>query len=1645
MASGTSIGKLLVELGLEDSQFRGGIKGATSALEGMQQKGAAFASSLDTFVTGSVVAAGAALVAFGAKTVQTGADFEQAFVKVGALAGATTEEMATLEKKARELGAATKYSATESAIAMQELAAAGLAPAQILTATQPALLLAAAAGTDLATSTGLMAATFSQFNLEATDAGRVADVFSTAMNNSLLDVSSLTEAMKYAGTAGAGFGMSLEQTTAAVSLFRDLGLEGSMAGTNFRSALEAVSDVSDKAEKVLSKYGITLEQVNPELHSFAEIMEVVGKASVSTSDAIAIFGTRAGANVAQVSRSFKDGTTNYYAMLNAMETSTGSTQVLYDTMTSTVSAKMEQVSGSVEELMLSVFDGFRGPLKNLLDELAATIAYVAQTFQLLGTGVGGDFSSLLTQITEYLKANRTEIAVGFIQMLQTVKEVVAALYQMLPIVISVGKAMAVVWVANQVRVFVIAVQGAITALSAMGGSIRAVTLALTAASGGLYAVVAAVGTLVAGILYLVSSSNSAAEAADRLREAESKLAAEADARAAAAKAQADAVASTQAATLAGFQLELQGRGELTSTIEQQLERLGRLDSASVAAGLASGELFKATVNGTEVVLDHATALQLQYDATAGAEQASTGYRAALAAASSTVSSTASEVALYNEKMKQYEQVTANGGASSKDLEILLGRFGTTLEEVKLRGAALNTTLDEQRARFDGLKTGMDVATKTLAKHEVAALGAAGAEGKLGEEAKAAAEQARKSADEWQRAYEARLKAVERVEDAIAKRQASSTDRLRMEMQAQLEAVNEAFDAEVKAYGKQRARIAAAERERARVVAEIRADATAQAVADQSKAVDDIAAQTVAAGRTAAEQEAFAQQQALQKRRDELEATFQQELVLYEKGTADRLFVLAHYFQAAAQLEALEAAESAKRQRDAQAKVDEQVLGLRTQDAQAAANELQAIEAERQATLLEAVGATQAQVAAINALYDGRVLAQKRKLTDEVVLLTAREGKKVLQLERERDAMLARLGEDQTEERQQVIDYYTQAIDDANAEAADSTDEAGAKMAAALDAVGQAALDVAKAIASGIGSAVQGVIGLFADMTGFSFDLFDAVTSVKGAMGDTAALAAQLAAGDISPAEYTKQMAALPSSLATSAEQYVTDLVAGASDLLAAFVEAAPALVQALAAQLPGLIQKFAEALPAVTQGLASAIGPLLEAVMAVIPQVVQALVDSIGVIISAIVAALPGLVKSLMDAIVQVLPMLGDAVAQVLNVVPFLIQSLLEAIPTIIQALIGAISTIVMALVDAVLMIIQVIIQQLPTIIEALIQGILQLVVMLLAAIPKLVVGILEMIPQLIQAILSAVVVIIQEIVAQLPTIIKALLMAVTDIIIAVVEMIPGIITSIVKMLPSLIMAIVNLIPALLEGVVDALPVIIKALINSIPVVTKAIFMELIPAIFMAIPQIIGGLFKAIFYEIPLAIGELMVQLGTALYKLLDEGMKTVSQFFGDIIDEIASLGAAETKTFGDTPGAVRAGAGGLSARFAPGDYVVAAQDPAVLLQQALDAMRGQAASALAPAARGFAVGQAEVPAAAGLAQAMLQAASAITASAQGAGGLGGTQQVQVTVQANGRTLDEALWEAGQRGQTPRLTRDLRQTTLRAGVHVGFTRGKFSP
>lgn len=181
--------------------------------------------------TVSGLALGAVFVQ-GAKTI---AAFSQSMSTLEAVSGAVGGEFEGLRNKALELGASTRFSATQAADAMGELARAGFTAVEVLAAIGPTLSAAQAGGADIASTAEIIGSTIRGFGIEATDAARVADVLAQAANASNAGITDLGEALKFAAPTARQLGLDLESTIAVIGKLSDGGLKGGLAGRGFQS------------------------------------------------------------------------------------------------------------------------------------------------------------------------------------------------------------------------------------------------------------------------------------------------------------------------------------------------------------------------------------------------------------------------------------------------------------------------------------------------------------------------------------------------------------------------------------------------------------------------------------------------------------------------------------------------------------------------------------------------------------------------------------------------------------------------------------------------------------------------------------------------------------------------------------------------------------------------------------------------------------------------------------------------------------------------------------------------------------------------------------------------------------------------------------------------------------------------------------------------------------------------------------------------------------------------------------------------------------------------------------------------------------------------------------------------------------------
>jgi TP901 family phage tail tape measure protein len=307
----------------------------------------------------------APIVGVGAATVKTAADFEASMDKVAAVSGATGRDFEKLEEQAQELGATTKFSASEAASGMQYLAMAGFDTQEVLSAMPGLLDLAASGALDLGMAADIASNIMSGFTIDASEAGHVSDVLAKAASSANTNVEQLGLAMQYLAPVSNALGWSMEEATSAVMALSDAGLQGEKAGAAFSTSLTRLTSPSKEAAGVIKDLGFEFFTAEGTMRSLPGVIKEIEKgtkgltqeqkaAAIST-----VFGQEAYKAWAVL---LEKGSGALDKNTKMLEKSDGAAKKMADTMN-------ENTKGSFKEMM-SAAEGLAIELGNTLLPIA---------------------------------------------------------------------------------------------------------------------------------------------------------------------------------------------------------------------------------------------------------------------------------------------------------------------------------------------------------------------------------------------------------------------------------------------------------------------------------------------------------------------------------------------------------------------------------------------------------------------------------------------------------------------------------------------------------------------------------------------------------------------------------------------------------------------------------------------------------------------------------------------------------------------------------------------------------------------------------------------------------------------------------------------------------------------------------------------------------------------------------------------------------------------------------------------------------------------------------------------------------------------------------------------------------------------------
>jgi TP901 family phage tail tape measure protein len=395
-------GKIYAEIELRLDKLREGVSKSLSIFRGMGNR-AVDLSQKDAKKMSVAWQAGFALIsvyafrasrlvrrAFGELT-KTFATYEQSLANTQSVAQANTEELERMDEAARRVGATTRSTASEAANALYFLASAGFSAAESIAALDGVNALAIATQSELARTSETVAVTIRQYNLETSEATRIANTFTAAITNSLATMNKLTKAFEYVGPIAAGLGFSVEETTGALQVLFNKGFTGEKAGRGLRTILVNLADSTSVVNRKIQELGITFDLVNPVANTLAEIFDNLRQGGVDATNAASIFGKVSGVQLASLIANASDAEGGIIELTDAI-TGTNRAFEAMEIQMDTLQGSFDQFKNATEALEIQTGEGLEPILRSLVD----TATEIIRTFAKLPSEILGTAAALFT-------------------------------------------------------------------------------------------------------------------------------------------------------------------------------------------------------------------------------------------------------------------------------------------------------------------------------------------------------------------------------------------------------------------------------------------------------------------------------------------------------------------------------------------------------------------------------------------------------------------------------------------------------------------------------------------------------------------------------------------------------------------------------------------------------------------------------------------------------------------------------------------------------------------------------------------------------------------------------------------------------------------------------------------------------------------------------------------------------------------------------------------------------------------------------------------------------------------------------------------------------------------------------------------------
>lgn len=342
----------------------------------------------------------AAAAAIGTVTVaatKVGMDFEAQMSRVEAISGATTEEMEALSAKAKEMGATTKFSATESGKALEYMAMAGWKSEQMLAGLPAVMNLAAASGEDLGTTSDIVTDAMTALGMGAEEAGHFADILAATSSNANTNVALMGDTFRYVATEAGALNISAEEIALAIGVMANSGVKASQAGSSLRAILSRLATDQAGAAKAIEDLGVSFYDATGNMRPFGEILvDLRGKfKGLNHEQQQSLGAVVAGKTALPGFLALMNATDDdFKKVTRSINSCDGSAKRMAETMNKNLKGQITMLGSALEGAGIALYEKFQEPLTNAV---SAATEKVSELTTMLDDGqLNGALSGIST-------------------------------------------------------------------------------------------------------------------------------------------------------------------------------------------------------------------------------------------------------------------------------------------------------------------------------------------------------------------------------------------------------------------------------------------------------------------------------------------------------------------------------------------------------------------------------------------------------------------------------------------------------------------------------------------------------------------------------------------------------------------------------------------------------------------------------------------------------------------------------------------------------------------------------------------------------------------------------------------------------------------------------------------------------------------------------------------------------------------------------------------------------------------------------------------------------------------------------------------------------------------------------------------------